>query len=284
MTRRARRRLTDRAATAVCLAFTVAACWPLLSVLWELWQRGHVALSWDFLSTVPTPPNSRLMGLPDGGIWHAIVGTGMVVAIGTAIGAPIGLLAGIWLAEGPGGRLATTVRTFTEAMAGMPSIVAGLFGYALVVTRFGFSAWAGGVALSLLMLSPVTRTTEEALRTVPRSLREASMALGAPRWKTTVRVVLPAAWAGIATGLLLSVSRIAGETAPLLLTVLTSFFLVTDPTQPVATLPGLIYSYGKSAVPKLQEQAWGAALVLIAGILLVNLLVRFLSRRRTRRA
>jgi phosphate transport system permease protein len=277
---RLRRKATDRTATIVCLAFTVAACWPLLSVVWELWLRGHASLSWEFLSTIPTPPNSRLMGLPDGGIQHAIVGTGLVVAIGTAIGAPIGLLAGIWLAEGRSGRLADCVRTVVEAMAGMPSIVAGLFGYALIVTKYGFSAWAGGVALSLLMLSPITRTTEEALRAVPRGLREASMALGAPRWKTTVRIVIPAAWAGIVTGLLLSVSRIAGETAPLLLTVNTSFFLVTDPAQPVATLPGLIYNYGKSATPKLVEQAWGAALVLIGSILAVNLLVRFLSRAR----
>ncbi|MEA3203147.1 MAG: phosphate transport system permease protein [Thermoplasmata archaeon] len=275
MSLRARRRLFDRAATIVCLAFTAAACWPLLSVLWELWQRGHGALSWEFLSSLPTPP-----ALPGGGILHAIVGTLMVVAIGTAIGAPIGLLAGVWLAEGKGGRLAGFVRTVTEAMAGMPSIVAGLFGYALVVSRFGFSAWAGGVALSLLMLSPVTRTAEEALLAVPKGLREASMALGAPRWKTTVRVVLPAAWAGVTTGLLLAVSRIAGETAPLLLTVNTSFFLVTDPAQPVATLPGLIYSWGKSAYDKQVEQAWGAALVLIAAILAVNLLVRFLARAR----
>jgi phosphate transport system permease protein len=275
MDRLARRKLVSRAAAAFCLAFAALACLPLLSVLWELWQRGHAALSWEFLSSLPEPPS-----VPGGGIVHAIVGTGMVVGIGAAIGAPVGTLAGIWLSEYGSNRLGGWVRTTLDAMAGMPSIVAGLFGYGLVVTRFGFSAWAGGVALSVLMLPLVARTTEESLRVVPLPLREASLALGAPRWKTTLQVVLPAAWGGIATALLLSVSRIAGETAPLLLTVLTSFFLVTDPGQPVATLPTLIYSYGKNPAPKLQAQAWGAALVLIGAILALNLLVRLLSRKR----
>jgi len=285
LSRRARRRVVNSLAAGICLAFTLLACWPLLSVLWELWKRGRGAFSWSFVSQTPHLDLTDLAHpVWHYGILHAIVGTGLVVAIGTAIGAPIGLLAGIWLAEGPGGRLAGFVRTFTEAMAGMPSIVAGLFGYALLVASFGFSAWAGGVALSLLMLSPVTRTTEEALLAVPHGLREASMALGAPRWKTTVRIVVPAAWAGIVTGLLLSVSRISGETAPLLLTVNTSAFLSYDPSQPVATLPGLIYSYGKAADPLQVEAAWGAALVLILAILGVNLLVRFLSRRRKARA
>lgn len=273
----ARRRLASRIAALVCLLLALVALFPLVSVLWTVVERGHGVISKEFLTGLPAPP-----AFPGGGIKHALIGTAMVVGIGTAIGAPAGLLAGIFLAEFGRNRLGDTIRTFADAMAGIPSIVAGLFGYALIVTRFGFSAWAGGVALALLMLPVVTRTTEEALRTVPQGLRDAALALGAPKWYTTLRVVVPAAWGSVATGMLLAVSRIAGETAPLLLTTLTSFFLVKDPSQPVATLPALVYDYGKSAYPKLQEQAWGTALVLITAVLLVNILVRLLSARRRR--
>jgi phosphate transport system permease protein len=167
-------------------------------------------------------------------------------------------------------------------MAGVPSIVAGLFGYAAVVSRFGYSAWAGAVALALILVPTVTRTTEEALRTVPRALREGGLALGAPRWRTTATLVFPAALGGVVTGLLLATARIAGETAPLLLTVLTSFYVTHDPSQPMATLPYLIYDYGKAAYPKLNDHAWGAALVLLSMVLLVNIAVRLLAWRRTR--
>ncbi len=269
--------VASRVAAGVCLALALLAVWPLLSVLWTVVERGHGVVTWKFLTTLPAGPF-----LPGGGIQNAVVGTGLVVGIGTAIGAPVGLLAGIFLSESGRNRFGDAIRTFVDAMVGIPSIAAGLFGYALVVSRFGFSAWAGGVALSVLMMPVVARTTEEALRTVPQSLRDASLALGAPKWYTTLRVVLPAAWGAVATGILLSVSRIAGETAPLLLTVGTSFFLVKDPGQPVATLPTQVYDYGKSAYLKLNEQSWGAALVLIAGVLLVNVTVRLLSMRRRR--
>jgi phosphate transport system permease protein len=273
----ARRTMASRVAAGVCLLLALVAVYPLISVLWTVADHGHSVVTRHFLSSLPTGPF-----LPGGGIKHAIIGTGLVVGIGTALGAPIGLLAGIFLSEFGRNRLGDFIRTFTDAMAGIPSIAAGLFAYAVVVTQIGYSAWAGGVALSVLMLPVVTRTTEEALRTVPQSLRDAALALGAPKWYTTFRVVVPAAWGAVATGMLLSVSRIAGETAPLLLTVGTSFFLVKDPEQPVATLPGLVYDYGKSAYPKLNEQAWGAALVLIAGVLIINITVRLLSLRRRR--
>lgn len=282
----AARRLASRVAAGVCLLLALVALFPLVSVLWAVVQNGAGIVDWGFLSR---PPDRRFN--PEtlqvdfrGGIWHAVVGTGLVVGIGALIGGPVGILAGVFLSEFGRNRVGDAIRTLADAMAGIPSIVAGLFGYALIVARFGFSAWAGGVALSVLMLPTVTRTTEEALRTVPQSLRDASLALGAPKWYTTLKVVLPAAWTAVATGLLLSVSRIAGETAPLLLTTLTSFYLVQDPRQPVATLPTLIYDYGKSAYPALQAQAWGTALVLIVGVLLVNVVVRLLSLRRRRLA
>ena len=274
----ARRVLASRIAAIVCLVLALVAIYPLLSVLWTVVERGHSVVTWNFLTTLPTGPF-----LPGGGIQNAIVGTGLVVGIGTAMGAPIGLLAGVFLSEFGRNRLGDSIRTFTDAMAGIPSIAAGLFAYAVIVSRIGYSAWAGGVALSVLVLPVVTRTTEEALRTIPQSLRDAALALGAPKWYTTFRVVVPSASGAIATGMLLSVSRIAGETATLILTTGTSFFLVKEPDQPIATLPALVYDYGKSAYPKLTEQAWGAALVLIAGVLLVNIAVRLLSFRKRAR-
>lgn len=272
-----RRHVASRAAAVLCVALAVVAAFPLFSVLFNIVDLGAGAINWEFLSTEGQGPY-----LPGGGIWHAIIGSGMVVGLGTLLGAPAGLLVGTYLAE-TNGRLVGLVRTVVDALAGMPSIVAGLFAYAVVVTRVGLSAWAGAWALAVLMLPTVTRTTEEALRTVPQAYRDASLALGAPRWRTIFFVVFPAAWSAVLTGLLLGVSRIAGETAPLVVTVLTSTFVSTDPGQPVATLPVLIYDYGRSAYPKLIEQAWGAALVLIALVLALNLLVRGLSALRERR-
>ncbi|HET6399128.1 MAG TPA: phosphate ABC transporter permease PstA [Candidatus Thermoplasmatota archaeon] len=275
MDRRQRRRIVHWAATAACLALAAVAMFPLFSVLAIVVERGAPALSWAFLSGGPAPPM-----LPGGGIRHAIIGTGVVVGLGAAIGAPVGLLAGTYLAEVGRGRFASGLRTVVESMAGIPSIVAGLFAYALVVTRIGYSAWAGAVALAVIMVPIVTRTTEEALRTVPKSLRDGGLALGSPQWHTTLLLVFPSAAGAVGTGLLLSVARIAGETAPLLLTVLASSYVTTDPREPMATLPYLIYDYGKSAYPKLNEQAWGAALVLLTMILALNLVVRLVSRRR----
>lgn len=277
MNRLARRHLVHRAATVVCLLLALVAVFPLFSVLWELVRQGGSVVTWSFLTSPPELPNS-----PGGGIQHAIFGTTLVVGIGTLYGAPLGLLIGTYLSES-GSRRAGVVRTVVDAMAGMPSIVAGLFAYAVVVSQTGFSAWAGGVALAVLMVPTVTRTTEEALRTVPQSYRDASLALGSPRWRTTLFVVFPAAWGAVLTGLLLGVARVAGETAPLLLTVLTSLYVSTDPNGPVATLPVLIYDYGKSAYPKLNQQAWGAALVLILMVLTLNLVVRGISKLRERR-
>lgn len=269
----------SRAAAIVSLFFVVLAAYPLVSVLYEVVARGSRVVSVDFLTTTPTAPFR-----PGGGIEHAIVGTFLVVAIGTAVGAPMGVLAGAYLSEFGRGRLASIVRLTADVMTGIPSIVAGIFGYSAWVVRHGFSAWAGGIALALILVPIVTRTTEEALRAVPQTYREAGLALGAPAWYTMASVVLPAGAGGVLTGLLLGVARIAGETAPLLLTVLTSSFLVKDPSQPVATLPVLAYDYGKSAYPKLLEQAWGVALVLIAFVFAINLAVRLMSLKRRRLA
>jgi phosphate transport system permease protein len=290
MTRLARRKAGSRIAAGVCILFAFAALYPLFSVITIVVSHGWRAVNWDFLTTTPGQHFDRSVVPPvlvhSVGIKHALIGSAWVVGIGTMFGAPLGILAGIHLAEGRPSRLTNAIRVAADAMAGIPSIVAGLFGYALIVatapnifTKDGYSAWAGGVALAVLMVPTVTRTTEEALRTVPKTYREAALALGAPRWYATVRVVLPAAWGAVATGLLLGVARIAGETAPLLLTAGTSgAFVQSDPSKPVTTLPFIIYDYYKQR-GDLEGPAWGAALVLIAMILVLNLTVRLLSRR-----
>lgn len=276
MTLLARRKIVNQTAKVVALLLTLTAVYPLFSVLWKVVERGVPVISAEFLFGLPTAP-----ALPGGGIFHAIVGSGIVVGLATAMGAPLGLLAGIFLAEFRETRFSRTVRTTADIMTGVPSIVAGLFGYAVIVTRYGFSGWAAAVALALIITPIVTRTTEEALRTVPQAYREAGLALGAPRWYTIFFVVLRPAWSSIATGCLLGIARIAGESAPLLLTMLTSFFLVTNPAEPMAAMPYLIYDYNKNAVQKLQDQSWGIALVLITLVLVINISVRLLSRRRS---
>ncbi len=281
-----RRRITHRVATGLCLLLCVVAIYPLLSLLWVLVERGLSSISWEFLTSEPSvdfvPGRGVVYG---GGIAHAIQGSLMVVGIGTMLGAPFGLMLGTFLAESPRQRIAGVVRTIVDSMSGLPSIVSGLFAYAFVVHQLGmgFSAWAGGVALAALMLPTVARTTEEALRTVPQSYRDAAFALGAPRWRTVLFVVFPAAWGPVLTGLLLGVARIAGETAPLVLKMIYGPFTNTDPSKSVATLPVLIYNYGKASSPEQNAQGWGAALVLITLVLLLNLVVRGLSRLRMRR-
>lgn len=275
--RLARRKVVNVVATFLALSFTLLAVTPLFSVIYEVWKMGHGVVTLEFLTEKPGLPS-----LPGGGIYHAIIGTGMVVGIGSLIGVPFGMLVGIFLSEYGPSRFADSVRLVADVMTGIPSIVAGLFAYILIVSAFdfGFSAIAGGVALAVIMLPIVTRTTEESLRTVPQSYREAALALGAPRWYTILFVVLPASIGPVLTGILLAVARITGETAPLLLTTLTSFFVVTDPRLPVATLPGIVYDWNKAPYDAQIAKSWGTALVLLAIVLIVNITVRLLSRRR----
>lgn len=277
-----RRRITNRAAVLVCLLLALLAVAPLASVLWVVASRGWSLVNWTFLHDAPTLSFSPAAGkfLRGGGIGPAVVGTGIVVGLATLLGAPTGILAGLYLSE-TRGRAAGWVRTAIDSMAGIPSIVAGLVGYAIVAVWIGPSAWAAATALALLMLPTVARTTEEAVRTVAAAQRDAALALGAPEWKTMAKVVIPGAWPGIATGLILGIARVAGETAPLVVTMIAGpLFFQRDPMQSVPTLPALIYDYGRSAQDELQAQSWGAALVLIAAILILNVTVRLLSRRR----
>jgi phosphate transport system permease protein len=216
-----------------------------------------------------------------GGIGNGILGTLVLIVLATALGLPVGVAAGVYLAEFGAGRFGSLVRFVTDTLTGVPSIVVGVFVYtAVVIPMGGFSALAGGVALAIIMIPVVARTTEEMVRLVPASLREGALALGAPQWRVTTGVVLPAAAPGIATGAMLAVARITGETAPLLFTALNYRFFSRDIFQPIASLTVQIYNYAISPYDEWHALAWAATLVLMALILSINVSVRLLMRRR----
>jgi phosphate transport system permease protein len=252
----------------------VVALIPLISILAETLLRGTPAVNLSFL-TERIPP----LGQPGGGIGPAIQGTLIVVGIASLIGVPVGVFSGIYLAEFSETKLASAARFLTDVSTNIPSIVIGIFGWTLIVTAIGWSVIAGAVALAIMMIPIVTRTTEEAIKLVPITIREAALALGVPRWKTTITVVLSSAKRGIATGILLSVARISGETAPLLLTILYSRFWFSGFTEPTAALPLAIFNFSQSAYGTIDwPKAWGASLILVLMILGINVLVRYFTR------
>jgi phosphate transport system permease protein len=274
-----RRRRTDRVARGTLLALTLLALVPLVFVLYYLIKEGLGAWSGDFFTTDPT---GRFLGSP-GGIKSAILGTIEMVALASAIAIPFGIGVALYLVEyGRTGRFANLVRYFVDVMTGVPSVVFGLFVYiVLVVTKIGgtFAGWKGAVALALLMLPVVTRSAEVVLNLVPNSLREAALALGAPRWKVVFRIVLPTALPGLVTGSLLAIARAAGETAPLLFTAAFVFGTQFDLSQRMNSLPLQIFNDVGQAQDRLVQRAWGAALTLVALVLLLTLLARLVQRR-----
>jgi phosphate transport system permease protein len=276
----ARRRRTDQLARGLLAGGTLLALVPLVLVLFYLLKKGLPAWSLDFFTTDPT---GKFFGDP-GGVKSAILGTIEMVGLATLIAAPIGIGVALYLTEyGKDSRFANAVRYFVDVMTGVPSIVFGLFIYiTLVVTGVGgqgFAGWKGAVALALLALPIVTRSAEVVLELVPNSLREAGLALGAPRWRVIARVVLPAAAPGIVTGVLLAVARAAGETAPLLFTATIVKASSFDLQGPMNSLPAQIFSDVGQAQDRLVERAWGAALALVAMILIFTTLARLLARR-----
>jgi phosphate transport system permease protein len=247
---------------------------PLILILFHLLQSGVTALNSAFFTRLPTPP-----GQLGGGMANGIVGTGVLVLLAAAMGLPIAIGAGIFLAESGNTRLANLVRFTADVMNGIPSIVVGIFVWTWVVlTMGGFSAIAGGVALAIMLIPMVTRTTEEMVRLVPRELREGGLALGFTRWRTTLGIVLPAARAGILTGVLVALARIAGETAPLLFTAFGNPFWQSRLDQPIAALPLQIFQYAISPYDDWHRQAWAGSLVLIGLVLVISLVARFLIR------
>ncbi|HMH84391.1 MAG TPA: phosphate ABC transporter permease PstA [Gemmatimonadaceae bacterium] len=254
----------------------ILATLPLVLILGHLIMKGASSLSLSFFTHMPGP-----VGEPGGGMANAIVGTLVLIGIASTIGLPIGIGAGLYLAEKKSTPLASTVRFLSDVLNGLPSIVIGIAAWEFLVRPIGhFSALAGGVALGSMMIPLVTRTTEEMLLVVPTSLREAALALGYPRWRTSISVVLRTALAGIVTGALVAVARIAGETAPLLFTAFGNQFWSTSIRQPIAALPLQIFTYAINAYDEWHRQAWAGALVLISIVLIISLAARFATRSR----
>jgi phosphate transport system permease protein len=258
------------------IASVLLALVPLTLIFYHTISLGMEALNADFFTQLPKP-----VGEPGGGLANAIVGTLILVGLGSVIGLPIGILTGVYLSEYGNNPFGTAVRFMTDVLNGVPSIVTGVVAYTIVVLPMKhFSAYAGGFALGILMIPIVTRTTEEMLRTVPNSYREAALALGIPQWKTTLRIIMPTALGGIVTGIMLAVARAAGETAPLLFTALNNRFWHTTLDQPIASLTVFIYNYGVSPFEDWIAQAWAGALVLMLLVLIFSIAVRLATRRR----
>ncbi len=276
MNRRVLRRLVSNAMVGLMVFAVVVALLPLFFILFDLIVKGAGSLSVDFFTRMPAPA-----GESGGGVAHAIVGTLIIVGTASLIGLPIGIAAGIYCAEYPGSRLTWVTRFVADVMNGTPSIVVGVFAWAwIVATQKHFSALAGSAALAMLMIPMVLRTTEEMIKLVPNSLREAALALGYPRWRTSLAIVVRTTLPGIVTGSLLAVARIAGETAPLLFTSsITANAISTDVRQALPTLPVAIFQYSESADPGEQALAWTAALILITFVLIASVLARALSLR-----
>lgn len=258
--------------TGMCTVMTAGI---LFFILGYLVYHGGTSLNWSFFTQLPAP-----VGETGGGMANAIVGSGKVLLLATLIGIPIGFLGGIYLSEYGGKAFPFVVRYVTDLLNGVPSIVIGLVAYGLVVHRMGhFSTFAGGIALGIMMIPISLRTTEEFLHAVPQSLREASLALGATKWRTIVSVVIPAAMRGIISGTMLGLARVAGETAPLLFTALGNQFWSTGWNQPTATLPAMIFTYAIAPYDDWHRQAWAAGFVLLTLVLVINITARFaLSR------
>jgi phosphate transport system permease protein len=248
----------------------------LVLILGYALVRGASALNLDFFTQGAKP-----VGVTGGGMRNEIIGTVILVGLGSLFALPVGLLAGIFLAEFAGPRTAVSVRFAADILAGVPSIVVGVFAYAIVVRPLlSYSAFAGGVALAIIMIPIVARTAEESLRLVPNSMREAALALGITRWRAVLSVIVPGALTGILTGVMLAVARIAGETAPLLFTALGSFWGFQGLFKPIGALPLQIYNYALSPYADWQRQAWAAAFLLILLVLAISILVRRIGARR----
>jgi phosphate transport system permease protein len=275
MTRNARRKLYSNVIVLLCAAAVVVALIPLTFIFIYVVKRGFSSLNWDFFTKMPKP-----VGETGGGFANAIVGTLMLIAIGSMVAIPVGLIAGTYLSEYKGKPFASLVRFTADVLNGIPSIVIGIFAYGLAVLPVKhFSALAGGLALGFMMIPIITRTTEELLNLVPSSLREGALALGATRARAAFSVMLPAALPGIMTGILLSLARIAGETAPLLFTAFNNRFFSTRLDQPISSLTVQIFTYAISPYEDWHRQAWAGALVLVSVVFTFSVLARVVTMR-----
>lgn len=269
-----RRRLTDRIMTLVAMLTVLIVLAPLTAIFGYLMYRGIGSINWAFLTQTPKP-----VGEPGGGMANAIVGSMFILGIASVIGVPFGVGAGIYLAEFGRNRFGSAIRFTADVLNGVPSIVIGIVGWSILVRGHGFSALAGGVALAIMMVPTISRTTEEMLLLVPQSLREAAYGLGVPRWRTTLSITLRTATSGVITGIMLAFARIAGETAPLLFTAFGNTFWNWKPTEPTAALPLQIYVYANSPYDDWHRQAWAGSFVLIVLIVTSVAAVRYVVRR-----
>ena len=268
-----RRRMVNRAALGLALGAAGLGLFWLIAILWTLLWNGLGSLSLGLFTEMTPPPGA------EGGLLNAIFGSLVMTSVATLVGTPIGIMAGTWLAEyGKDGKLAGTIRFINDILLSAPSIIVGLFVYEVLVLRMGhFSAWAGAAALGVIVIPVVVRTTEDMLKLVPNSLREAAAALGAPQWKMITMVAYRAARNGMITGVLLAIARISGETAPLLFTALNNQFWSTDMNAPMANLPVVIFQFAMSPYEEWQKLAWGGALVITLAILILNIGARTLA-------
>ena len=270
-----RRKIVSRLVEVACAGSVLVALTPLALVLYFVLSQGLPALNLGFFTNMPKP-----VGEPGGGMANAMVGTLILIGIATAVAVPVGVVSGVFLSEYKRSRLGSAVRFAADVLNGVPSIVIGVFAYAVAVRPFRrFSALAGGLALGVMMLPLIVRTTEELLRLVPESFKEGALALGATRSRAVWTVILPAALPGIVTGLLVALARVAGEPAPLLFTSLNNAYFSTHLGQPIASVTVQVYTYANSPYEDWHRQAWAGATMLIAAVLFFSLLARFMTRR-----
>ncbi len=270
-----KRILWDKLFKTIIIFLTFCSILPMFFILFFITSKGVSVVNWSFLTQLPKP-----VGEIGGGISNAIIGTFMLIGISTAFSVPIGIFAGIFLSEYRKGRFVYLIKLCVETLQGIPSIVIGIIAYIWVVVTMGsFSALSGGVALGLMMLPVIITATEETLKLIPDSLREASLALGVSYPRTILKVILPASVSGILTGVLLSIARVAGETAPLLFTAFGSPFMNLNVLKPINSLPLMIFNYATSPYPEWHALAWGASFVLIVFVLGLNLLTKVVAKR-----
>ena len=270
-----RRILADKLFKVIIVLLSFACILPMFFILFFITRKGISVINWEFLSQLPKP-----VGEVGGGILNAIIGTFMLITVSTLMSVPIGVFTGIFLSEYRKGKLVYLVRSSIEILQGIPSIVIGIIAYVWIVVPVGsFSAFSGGVALAIMMLPVIITAAEETLKLIPDSLREASLALGVSYPRTILKVVLPAGMSGILTGILLSIGRVVGETAPLLFTAFGSPFMNLNILKPVNTLPLMIFNYATSPYPEWHRLAWGASFVLIVFVLGMNLFTKLVTRR-----
>ncbi|MGY3053043.1 phosphate transport system permease protein [Pedobacter sp. UYEF25] len=270
-----RRLYKDKIVKGLVILFACLCIIPLVSILFYIAKQGITSINWDFIVNIPKP-----VGEQGGGIANALVGSLIIVGMATAMAVPFGVLGGIYLHESNGTRLATWSRFFTDILMGVPSIVIGIIAYFWVVMTFGgFSAFSGSIALAIMMLPIIVKSTEETLKLLPKQLKESCLALGVPYHKTIIGLIIPSALSGIVSGILLAIARVAGETAPLLFTAFGNHYLSTSPSEPMQSLPLLIFNYATSPYEGWHNLAWGASFILIVWILLMNFTTKLIIKK-----